>query len=137
MVSPLTGLCGEDGIRCPEGTCLSAGERCDGQVHCSDGSDEPITCGRFETVYSDVYLSPNNELQRSAPGAHTPVMLSRVSPPAGRICSMNNGGCSHVCVDEAWGALCACPAGYKLSANGAVCEGVWNENNTLISVIEG
>ncbi|XP_044029701.1 low-density lipoprotein receptor-related protein 2-like isoform X2 [Siniperca chuatsi] len=78
------GLCGEDGIRCPEGTCLSAEERCDGQVHCSDGSDEPITCGR--------------------------------------ICSMNNGGCSHLCVDEAWGALCACPVGYKLSPNGAVCE---------------
>ncbi|XP_054468644.1 low-density lipoprotein receptor-related protein 2-like [Anoplopoma fimbria] len=78
------GLCGEDGIRCPEGTCLSAEERCDGTNHCSDGSDEPITCGR--------------------------------------ICSMNNGGCSHMCVDEPWGALCACPVGNKLSSNGAVCE---------------
>lgn len=57
-------------------------------------------------------------------GAWIPVMLSHVVPPAGRICSMNNGGCSHVCVDEAWGALCACPVGYKLSPNGAVCEGV-------------
>ena len=51
IVSPLTGLCGEAGIRCPEGTCLSAEERCDGQVHCSDGSDEPITCGRLDTDY--------------------------------------------------------------------------------------
>ncbi|KAK1884357.1 Low-density lipoprotein receptor-related protein 2 [Dissostichus eleginoides] len=78
------GLCGEDGIRCPDGTCLSSDKRCDGTFHCSDASDEPITCGR--------------------------------------ICSMNNGGCSHVCVDEPWGALCTCPAGYKLSSNGAVCE---------------
>ncbi|XP_033978973.1 low-density lipoprotein receptor-related protein 1B-like [Trematomus bernacchii] len=78
------GLCGEDGIRCPDGTCLSSDKRCDGTFHCSDASDEPITCGR--------------------------------------ICSMNNGGCSHVCVNEPWGALCTCPAGYKLSSNGAVCE---------------
>ncbi len=53
VVCSLIGLCGEDAIRCPEGTCLSADERCDGQVHCSDGSDEPITCGKFETDYSD------------------------------------------------------------------------------------
>ncbi|XP_034752534.1 low-density lipoprotein receptor-related protein 2-like isoform X1 [Etheostoma cragini] len=78
------GLCGENGIRCPEGTCLSAERRCDGTIHCADGSDEPITCGR--------------------------------------LCSMNNGGCSHVCDDESWGTLCACPDGYKLSPNGAVCE---------------
>ncbi|KAF7648260.1 hypothetical protein LDENG_00159790 [Lucifuga dentata] len=44
-------------------------------------------------------------------------------PPSGRICSVDNGGCRHVCVDEPWGALCACPAGFKLSANGAACEG--------------
>ncbi|XP_029301026.1 low-density lipoprotein receptor-like [Cottoperca gobio] len=78
------GLCDVDGMRCPEGKCLSAEERCDGIIHCSDGSDEPITCGR--------------------------------------ICSINNGGCSHVCVDEPWGALCTCPAGYKLSSIGTVCE---------------
>lgn len=52
------------------------------------------------------------------------VMLNHVAFPAGRICSLNNGGCSHVCADEAWGALCSCPVGYKLSPNGAICEGV-------------
>lgn len=51
--------------------------------------------------------------------------MLHIAPPAGRICSINNGGCSHVCVDEPWGALCDCPVGYKLSSNGAVCEGVW------------
>lgn len=44
-----TGLCGEDSTRCPEGMCLSGDEKCDGKVHCSDGSDEPITCGKLET----------------------------------------------------------------------------------------
>lgn len=63
------------------------------------------------------------------------VSLSHVAPPAGRICSVKNGGCSHVCVDEAWGALCACPVGYKLSSNGAVCKGVWSMKMTLFSFI--
>lgn len=70
---------------------------------------------RCRLHYNDLYL---------ASGARTSVILSQISLPAGRICSMNNGGCSHVCVDEAWGALCSCPAGYELSPNGAVCEGV-------------
>lgn len=52
------------------------------------------------------------------------VLLNHVAFPAGRICSLNNGGCSHMCADEAWGALCSCPVGYKLSPNGAVCEGL-------------
>lgn len=51
-------------------------------------------------------------------------MLKFFSPSAGGVCSVNNGGCSHVCVDEAWGTLCVCPIGYKLSPNGTVCEGV-------------
>ncbi|XP_008323120.1 low-density lipoprotein receptor-related protein 2-like isoform X2 [Cynoglossus semilaevis] len=78
--------CVENNVWCSDGTCLSPDKRCDGQSHCSDGSDEPITCGRT--------------------------------------CSVNNGGCSHVCVDESWGTLCACPGGYKLSSNGAICEDV-------------
>lgn len=70
-------------------------------------------------LYLTATPSPNYVIQYIAFGA----------PPAGRICSINNGGCSHVCVDEDWGALCACPDGYKLSPNGAVCEGVcvWDD----------
>ncbi|XP_058473588.1 low-density lipoprotein receptor-related protein 2-like isoform X1 [Solea solea] len=80
------GVCGEGSVQCPDGTCLSPEKRCDGQLQCSDGRDEPVTCGG--------------------------------------VCSVNNGGCSHVCVDEPWGSLCACPVGYKLAANGAICEDV-------------
>lgn len=28
--------------------CLSAPDLCNGEVHCSDGSDEPVTCGGFK-----------------------------------------------------------------------------------------
>lgn len=53
-------MCDKDSISCPKGTCLSSEKRCDGQVHCSDGSDEPITCGRFEMDHSggDYCLTP-------------------------------------------------------------------------------
>ncbi|KAM8873175.1 uncharacterized protein ACB058_004818 isoform 2-T2 [Synchiropus picturatus] len=75
--------CEANGVQCPDGSCLPAHERCDKTVQCSDGSDEPVTCGRT--------------------------------------CAVKNGGCSHVCVDEPWGARCACPDGFKLSSNGAIC----------------
>ena len=51
-------------------------------------------------------------------------LMLHIASPAGRICMMNNGGCSHLCVDETWGTQCDCPVGYKLSPNGAVCEGM-------------
>ena len=101
-------------MRCPEGTCLSAGERCDRQMHCSDGSDEPITCGK---------INEGREILHTFFFKYSQVTFN-IYVSGGRFCSMNNGGCSHMCTDEQWGAQCSCPAGYKLSPNGAVCQGV-------------
>lgn len=33
-------------MRCPNGTCLTLRERCDGVAQCADGRDEPVTCGK-------------------------------------------------------------------------------------------
>lgn len=61
-----------------------------------------------------------------------PQVMEKVASPhpsrcvcfsTGKSCSLNNGGCSDVCVQKAWGALCVCPVGYKLSPSGTVCEG--------------
>lgn len=38
-------------------------------------------------------------------------------------CSINNGGCSHTCVNTAGSYLCACPKGYTLSTNKFTCIG--------------
>lgn len=39
------GSCGRLKIRCPDGRCLTQREMCDGVAQCSDGRDEPQTCG--------------------------------------------------------------------------------------------
>ncbi|XP_016097815.1 low-density lipoprotein receptor-related protein 1B-like [Sinocyclocheilus grahami] len=80
------GSCGKMNIRCPDGTCLTPRQRCDGVAQCSDKRDEPLTCGKS--------------------------------------CHNGNGGCSHTCFDQLWGALCTCPTGMTLSANGLDCEDV-------------
>lgn len=41
----------------------------------------------------------------------------------GKSCHNGNGGCSHTCIDQLWGALCTCPTGMTLSVNGLDCEG--------------
>ena len=40
-------------------------------------------------------------------------------------CNVNNGGCSHVCREEAAGPTCSCHKGYHLQADGRSCEGCW------------
>lgn len=64
-------------------------------------------------------------------------MMIHVSRPAGKICSVDNGGCSHVCVDEARGARCACPVGYELSTNGTDCQGLCVSKNITMFISRG
>lgn len=48
-------MCNAGGVRCPDGTCVSPAERCDGEMHCSDGSDEPMTCGKIYLTFFFFY----------------------------------------------------------------------------------
>ena len=41
-------------------------------------------------------------------------------------CSVNNGGCSHSCVNTDGGYTCACPEGYTLAENRTHCIGELN-----------
>lgn len=38
-------------------------------------------------------------------------------------CDINNGGCSHFCVDTATSYYCSCKTGFKLAGNHS-CEGI-------------
>ncbi|XP_017266049.2 low-density lipoprotein receptor-related protein 2 isoform X2 [Kryptolebias marmoratus] len=106
---------------CKNRICVPKSVRCNMQNDCGDNSDEE-DCDMCDAdgarCLDGTCLSPaercDGEIDCSD-GSDEPMTC-------GRICSMNNGGCSHVCTDEPWGALCACPVGYKLSSNGLVCE---------------
>ncbi|KAM6902150.1 vitellogenin receptor-like [Xenentodon cancila] len=117
---PATEGCLDSELMCQNNLCVPEELRCNRQNDCMDNSDED-DCG----LCIDGLRCPEGTCISAEERCDGQVHCSdgRDEPmTCGRICSMNNGGCSHVCTDEPWGARCTCPVGYKLSPNGAVCE---------------
>ncbi|XP_041666800.1 low-density lipoprotein receptor-related protein 2-like isoform X2 [Cheilinus undulatus] len=113
--------CLETDWTCRNNICIPKELHCNGQNDCLDNSDED-NCGLCS---EDDIMCPGGACLPAEQRCDGTIQCSDGNDEpitCGRICSKNNGGCSHVCVDEVWGALCACPDGFKLSANGAVCE---------------
>nr|XP_040052932.1 low-density lipoprotein receptor-related protein 2-like isoform X5 [Gasterosteus aculeatus aculeatus] len=111
--------------------CVDASARCDGQTQCPTGSDEE-NCAATKGCLDSDWTCRNhicipvdlrcNGLNDCLDNSDEEDCGDTEPPPAGRLCSLDNGGCSHECVDEPRGARCACPVGYELSPGGAVCE---------------
>ncbi|XP_061656895.1 low-density lipoprotein receptor-related protein 2 isoform X2 [Syngnathoides biaculeatus] len=108
---------------CGNRICIPKGLRCDGNDDCMDNSDEQgcVMCSDGGIQCTDgVCLSIGQMCDGTfhcSDGSDEPITCRQT-------CSVNNGGCSHMCTDEPWGALCTCPGGYKLSINGAFCQDV-------------
>ena len=49
-------------------------------------------------------------------------------------CAVNNGGCSHTCVDQTLGFKCTCNAGYFLT-NNTLCQGNFTDQLYPITIL--
>ncbi|KAL2087738.1 hypothetical protein ACEWY4_016566 [Coilia grayii] len=113
--------CLPDDWTCRNGLCIPIEQRCNGRNDCVDDSDEEACgpCGDPRLRCPDgVCLTASERcdgIRQCSDGRDEPASC-------GKKCSEANGGCSHTCVDQAWGAECHCPAGMLLSANGVTCE---------------
>ncbi|KAI7789745.1 putative low-density lipoprotein receptor-related protein 2 [Triplophysa rosa] len=109
--------------KCRNNICIPQDFLCNEVNDCGDNSDEETcgSCGKMKIRCPDGRCLTQREMcdgvaqctdRRDEP--HT----------CGKSCRNANGGCSHTCVDQTWGAMCICPSGMTLSANGFDCKDV-------------
>ncbi|XP_029941468.1 low-density lipoprotein receptor-related protein 2 [Salarias fasciatus] len=108
---------------CQNHICIPEELRCNGQDDCMDNSDED-DCGVCTENSARCLEGMCFSAEMMCDGQYDCSDGSDEPLACGRICEMNNGGCSYGCSDEPWGVRCTCPAGYTLSPNGLVCEDV-------------